>query len=69
MSEYRPEEDDYIAYSDDEVFIVWNGRTHFTVYERMGTSSRQLDTFVHNDIEDHDDAQGIADDWITDHGN
>ena len=30
MSEYRHEENDYVAYSDNEMFIVWNGFATFT---------------------------------------
>ena len=68
MSEYRPEENDYVAYSDNQVFIVWNGSATFTVFERIGSSSRLLDVITNYDIEDYEDAQGYAYDWINGQG-
>lgn len=64
MSEYRPEEDDYIAYSDNQLFIVWNGSAHFTVFERKLDGSKLLSRFVDFNVEDHDHAQEIAQEWI-----
>lgn len=64
MSEYHPEQDDYIAYSDHEMFIVWNGSAQFTIYERKKLGSETLDRFVNFDVEDHDHAQEIAYDWV-----
>ena len=64
MSEYRPEEDDYIAFSNDDLFIVWNGSAQFTIYERKKLGSETLDRFVNYDVEDYEHAQEIAYDWV-----
>ena len=64
MSEYRPEVNDYVAYSDNEVFIVWNGSATFSIYERTGSSSKLINVITEYDIEDYEDAQGYAYDWV-----
>ena len=67
MSEYRPEEDDYIAFSNDDLFIVWNGSATFTIYERIRSSGKVLDVFTNYNVDGHDEAQGVAYDWIKDY--
>ena len=64
MSTYAPSEGDFIAYSDNDIFIVWNGRRTFSVYDCDGWS---IDRFMHNDVEDYDDAQGLAYDWADEY--
>ena len=68
MSEYRPEENDYVAYSDNEMFIVWNGSATFSIYERKGSGSKLIDVITEYDIEDYEDAQGYAYGWINGQG-
>jgi len=58
---YLPSEGDFIAYSDNDIFIVWNGSATFNVYELDNLS--EIDAFSNYNIDDYEDAQGHAYDW------
>lgn len=62
MSTYAPSEGDFIAYSDNDIFIVWNGSATFNVYDCDGW---EIDVFTNYNIDDDDytQAQATAYDW------
>jgi hypothetical protein len=60
MGTYAPSEGDFIAYSDNDIFIVWNGSATFNVYDCDGW---EIDVFTNYNIDDYEDAQGHAYDW------
>lgn len=65
MSTYAPSEGDFVAYSDNDIFIVWNGSATFNVYTL--DDLYEIDAFTNYKIDDHDHAQGVAYDWADEY--
>lgn len=58
---YLPSEGDCIVYSDNEIFIVWNGSFTFNVYTL--DDLYEIDVFTNYNIDGFEEAQGTAYDW------
>ena len=64
---YLPSEGDFIAYSDNDIFIVWNGSATFNVYTL--DDLYEIEVFTNHNINDDDyaHAQATAYDWADDY--
>ena len=64
---YLPSEGDCIVYSDNDIFIVWNGSFTFNVYERLDSGNVELDAFTNYQLDGMEEAKGTAQDWAEDY--
>ena len=65
MSTYAPSEGDFVAYSDNDIFIVWNGSATFNVYTL--DDLYEIDCFTNFKVDDYEMAQGTAYDWADEY--